>query len=136
MWSTDSRWFDVAVFSTLWAVLVIAFGRFEQHKPVWRRLLKFAVLLALLLLLVSAAGRLVAYGVLGLFLGAGAAIHFTVLSRYGVNGWTAEPRDKFEVLLRDLETEGEARALLRLVRGLPRRVSPTERPRGSGRRGW
>ena len=121
MWSTDSRWFDVAVFTTLWAVLVIAFGRFEQHKPAWRRLLKFAVLLTLLLLLMSAAGRLVAYGVLALFLAAGAAIHFTVLSRYGINGWTAEPRDKFEALLRDLESEGETRALMRLFRGLPRR---------------
>jgi hypothetical protein len=32
MWTLDSRWFDVAVFSTLWGVLVIVFGRFEQHK--------------------------------------------------------------------------------------------------------
>ncbi len=42
----DSRWFDVAAFSTLWAVLTVVFGRFEQHKPAWRRLAKFAALLA------------------------------------------------------------------------------------------
>jgi hypothetical protein len=57
-----------------------------------------------------------AYGVLAFFLGAGAAIHFTALSRYGINAWTAEPRDNFEALLRELEREGEARALLRLFR--------------------
>src|SRR5687768_11607890 len=35
MWSTDSRWFDVAAFSTLWVVLGVLFGKFEQHKPAW-----------------------------------------------------------------------------------------------------
>jgi hypothetical protein len=34
-------------------VLVITFGRFEQHKPVWRRLAKFALLLTLLLVLIE-----------------------------------------------------------------------------------
>ena len=38
MWTLDSRWFDVAAFSTLCAVLTVLFGRFEQHKPAWRRL--------------------------------------------------------------------------------------------------
>jgi hypothetical protein len=122
MWSIDSRWFDVAALTTLWAVLVIVFGRFEQHKPAWRRLSKFAVLLVLLLVLVETTGRFVAYGVLGLFLAAGASIHFTVLSKRGINGWTGEPRDRFEALVRELEIQGEARALLRLARDLlPRR---------------
>jgi hypothetical protein len=31
MWSTDSRWFDVAAFTTLWAALVVVFSPFEQH---------------------------------------------------------------------------------------------------------
>ena len=52
MWTLDSRWFDVAAFSTLWAVLTVVFGRFEQHKPAWRRLAKFAALLTLLLVLI------------------------------------------------------------------------------------
>ena len=122
MWATDSRWLDVAVFSTLWAVLVIVFGRFEQHKPVWRRLLKFAVLLALLLGLIASAGRAWAYGVLALFLAAGGALHFAVLSRRGINGWTGEPREKLEALLREIERDGEARSLLRVARNLrPRR---------------
>jgi hypothetical protein len=41
MWSVDTPWFDVAVVSTAIAVGSILFGRFEEHKPRWRRLLKF-----------------------------------------------------------------------------------------------
>ena len=122
MWSTDSRWFDVAAFATLSVVLTVAFGRFEQHKPAWRRLSKLAALLVLLVVLVEIAGRPVAYGVLGLLLMAGASFHFAVLSKLGINGWTGEPRDRFEALLREFETEGETQTMLRLARELlPRR---------------
>ena len=118
----ESRWFDVAAFTTLWAGLVIVFGHFEQHKPAWRRLLKFALLLALLIGLVDIAGRGWAYGVLALLLVAGASIHFTVLSTLGINGWTGEPRDKFEALLLEIDANGEARTLLKLARGQRRGV--------------
>ena len=115
MWATDSRWFDVAAFSTLWVVLTFVFGHFEQHKPAWRRLTKFGVLLALLLLLIATAGRAWAYAALGLLLVTGAGFHFAVLSRLGINGWTGEPRDKFEALLREIEAHGERRTLLRIA---------------------
>jgi hypothetical protein len=122
MWSTDSRWFDIAAFTTLWAVLTVVFGRFEQHKPAWRRLSKWAALLVLLLVLVQMAGRPVAWGVLGLLLTAGASFHFAVLAKLGINGWTGEPRDRFEALVRELEMHGETRGILRLARDLlPRR---------------
>ena len=118
MWSTDSRWFDIAAFTTLWAVLTVVFGRFEQHKPAWRRLSKGAALLVLLLGLVQVGGRLLAWGVFGLLLTAGASFHFAVLSKLGINGWTGEPRDRFEALIREGDMHGEARTLVRLVRGL------------------
>jgi hypothetical protein len=118
MWSIDTRWFDVATFTTLWVVLVLVFGHFAQHNPAWRRLAKFAVLLALLLVLIETAGRLVAYGVLGLLLIAGASLHFAVLSRRGINGWTGEPRERFEALLREIDAQGETRMILGAVRAL------------------
>jgi hypothetical protein len=77
MWSTDSRWFDVAAFSTLWVVLGVLFGKFEQHKPAWRRLSKKAALLILL-------------------------------------------------LVRELETHGDTRTILRRVRGHSERSSPVD----------
>ena len=118
MWTLDARWFDVAGFSTLCAVLTVVFGHFERHKPAWRRVAKLAVLLALLLALIETAGRAWAYTILGLLLTTGAAFHFAVLSRLGINGWTGEPRDRFESLLREIQVHGEVRTLLRLARGL------------------
>ena len=111
----DSRWFDVAGFTALCAVLTVVFGRFEQHKPAWRRLAKLAVLMALLLALIETVGRGWGYGVLGLLLAAGTALHFTVLSSLGINGWTGEPREKFEALLREIDATGEARTLLTIA---------------------
>jgi len=118
MWKFDTRWFDVAAFSTVWAALIIVFGHFEQHKPAWRRLLKFALGMALLLGMAEMAGRAWAYAVMGMLLAAGGAIHFTVLSKRGINGWTGEPREKFAALLHDIEAHGEARTLWRLARDL------------------
>lgn len=121
MWTLDSRWFDVAIFSTLSVVLTVIFGRFEEHKAAWRRLAKLALLLALLLALIDVAGRAWAYGILGLLFAAGGSFHFFVLSRAGINGFTGEPREKFEALLRDVAAHGELRTLISLAR--PRRRS-------------
>ena len=74
--------------------------------------------MVLLLVLVEVAGRRVAYGVLGLLLVSGASVHFAVLSKRGINGWTGEPRDRFEALLREIESRGEARMILGAVRDL------------------
>ena len=113
----DSRWLDVAALTTLFVALTLVFGRFERHKPAWRRLGKIAVLVALVLVLIESVGRAGGYAVLGLLLLAGTALHFVVLSRAGINGWTGEPREKFEALLQEIGAHGEARTLLRHARG-------------------
>jgi hypothetical protein len=41
-------WFDVAVVLGLFAVGSILFGHFEAHRPKWRRLLKMAVFVTLI----------------------------------------------------------------------------------------
>ena len=112
----DSRWVDVAALTTLLIGLTLVFGRFERHKPAWRRLAKIAVLAGLLLLAIEGLGRAWGYAVLGLLLLSGVALHFTVLSRLGIDGWTGEPRDKFEALLQEIDAHGEARTLLRHAR--------------------
>jgi putative Mn2+ efflux pump MntP len=100
MWRTDTLWFDVAVVMTIFAVGGILFGRFEQHKPRWRRVLKVAVVLAVILALSTTIGRLWAYGVLMLPLLAAAWVHLYWLPKHGINGWTAEPYDKYLELVR------------------------------------
>jgi hypothetical protein len=116
----DSRWVDVAVLITFLVVLTVVFDRFERHKPAWRRLAKIAVLVALVLVAIESLGRAWGYAVLGLLLLAGTALHFTVLTRLGINGWTGEPREKFEALLREIEVRGEAATLLRIALGFRR----------------
>jgi cytochrome c oxidase assembly factor CtaG len=49
MWETDVLWLDAAVVLGLFTVGSILFGRFEEHKPRWRRLLKVAIVLGLVL---------------------------------------------------------------------------------------
>jgi hypothetical protein len=111
----DSRWFDAAVFTTLCTVLTVVFDRFERHKPAWRRLGKIAALVAMLLLAIEGLGRAGGYAVLVLLLAAGTGVHFVVLSKLGINGWTSEPRDKFEALLDEIRTHGELRTLVRVA---------------------
>jgi hypothetical protein len=119
----DSRWFDVAALTTALVVLTGVFDRFERHKPAWRRLAKIVVLVTLVLVVIESLGRVWGYAVLGLLLAAGMWLHFTVLSRLGISGWTGEPRDRFEALLREIEAKGERRTLLSVVRSR-RRSAP------------
>jgi len=123
MWTTDSRWFDAAVLTTALVVLTAIFDRFERHKPAWRRVGKIVVLVALVLVAIEALGRAWGYAVLGLLLLAGTALHFVVLWKLGINGFTAEPREKFETLLHEIKTHGERRTLLRVATSR-RRSSP------------
>lgn len=95
MWSIDSRWFDVAVVMSIFGIGNILFGHFEQHKPRWRRVLKVIVVAGVFLGLAEWAGRPWAYGVLAIPLIAAAYVHIWWLPSHGINGWTAEPRDKY-----------------------------------------
>jgi len=100
MWNTDALWFDVAVVMSIFAVGNVLFGRFEEHRSRGRRLLKVVLVLAVTLTLSATAGRLWAYGVLAVPLIAAAYVHLVWLPQRGINGWTAEPRDKYLELMK------------------------------------
>lgn len=100
MWSTDTLWFDVAVVMTIFAIGSVLFGRFEDHKSRARRVLKVVIVTAVTVTIAQSAGRAWAYGLLMLPLAAAAWIHLVWLPRHGINGWTAEPRDKYLELVR------------------------------------
>jgi hypothetical protein len=95
MWQTDTLWFDVSAVMAIFAVGNILFGRFEEHRPRWRRLLKVALVLTVVVGLSSTVGRLWAYGVMAEPMIAAVWVHLVWLPRHGINGWTAEPRDKY-----------------------------------------
>jgi len=104
MWNTDTLWFDVAVVMSIFAVGGVLFGRFEEHKSRGRRLLKVVLVVAVTLTLSASVGRLWAYGVLAVPLIAAAYVHLVWLPQRGINGWTAEPRDKYLELMKSRRT--------------------------------
>ena len=100
MWHTDTLWFDVAIVMSIFAVGNILFGRFEEHRSRGRRILKPVLFLALTLSLSATVGRVWAYAVLAVPLLLAVWVHAVWLPRHGINGWTAEPRDRYLELLR------------------------------------
>jgi hypothetical protein len=99
MWRTDTYWFDVAVVTSLLTLGSILFGRFEEHKPRWRRVLKAALGTALIVGVSATAGRPWALALVVLIIAGATAIHAWWLPRHGVNGWTGEPRERYYALL-------------------------------------
>ena len=108
MWRTDTYWFDVAMATTVLMLGHIYFGRFEEHRPRWRRLLKSVLLVAMLVGITAWAGRVWMFGFLGVIAVGVLVIHAWWLPRQGVNGWTAEPRDRFYALV-GLDRTGKPR---------------------------
>ncbi len=100
MWRLDTPWFIVALVMTIFAVGGVIFGRFDQHKPRWRRVLKQALVLAAFLLVDKFGGRSWAFGLLGLFAAAVVVIHGWWLPKHGINGLTAEPYDQYLALVK------------------------------------
>lgn len=99
MWRIDTLWFDVAVVLGLFAIGSILFGHFEEHRPKWRRLLKVAVVLAVVVGLSATMGRVWAYAVLALPILGAAWVHGWWLPKHGINGWTGEPKERYYELI-------------------------------------
>ena len=95
MWIRNSYWFDLALYFGMVALGSICFGRFEDWKPRWRRVLKIVIFTVLFTGLLQLGGRPLAWGVLGALLLVVIYLHAVWLPLHGINGWTAEPRDKY-----------------------------------------
>jgi hypothetical protein len=99
MWNINTRWFDIAIIMSIFAVGGVMFGRFEMHKPWWRRVLKQVVVVLGIVTIAETLGRPWAYGFLGLVACAAAIVHLWWLPKHGINGLTAEPYDKYLALV-------------------------------------
>lgn len=76
----------------------IVFWKFDPRQPLWRRLLKVVAALAVTAVVshyFGWTGVLIWFAILLLPL---VYIHGIWLPRHGVNGWTAEPREKYHQL--------------------------------------
>lgn len=92
-------WLELAVTFGIFAVGNILFGHFEEGRSKWRRVLKVFVTGGVMVGVSAWAGRGWFFGLLGLMGGLVLIIHGWWLPyRHGVNGWTAEPKDKYYAL--------------------------------------
>ncbi|MGH7679557.1 MAG: hypothetical protein ACRENU_13895 [Gemmatimonadaceae bacterium] len=108
MWRTDTYWFDVAVITTLLMLGHLFFGRFTEHQPRWRKLLKSVVGIVLIVGTSVWFGRAWSWVFMGAIAVAVIVVHGWWLPRNGVNGWTGEPKARYYELL-GLDAQGRPR---------------------------
>ena len=108
MWRTDTYWFDVAMATSGLILGQLFLGHFGEHKPRWRRLLKSVLTVSLVVGTTAFAGRGWTFLLFGAIVIALVVVHGWWLPRHGVNGWTAEPRDRYYELI-GLDPSGKPR---------------------------
>jgi hypothetical protein len=96
--TTNSLWLEVALVSSLFALGQIFFADFETRTPKWKKVVKFIFFTALARVISVTFGRIWFFALFAFLLGAVALIHAWWLPKNGINGWTAEPKDKYYAL--------------------------------------
>ena len=92
-------WFELAVVFGLTALGGILFAPFCERESKLRRIAKLVIGGGIAVLVSATAGRPWFFVLLGAIGGAVVYIHGWLLPRkYGINGWTAEPREKYRAL--------------------------------------
>lgn len=102
--ATNTLWFEIAVITGIFALGHIFFGHFEVHTAKWKKVLKIVVFTALACTLSAVFGRIWFFVFLGTLFSIVALIHAWWLPKNGINGLTAEPKEKYYAL-RDWQLE-------------------------------
>ena len=95
MWNTDTIWFDISLVTGMTEFGTIYFGHFEVHTPKWRKTLKLLMFIGIVVLLTSTVGRMWTYIFLAALVVFVIIVHGIILPAKGINGWTAEPKEKY-----------------------------------------
>jgi hypothetical protein len=88
-------WFEIAIIAKFLLVGHILFGHFEEKTPRWRKLLKAALTLIIFPSIAYFFGSFWFWTALGLAVVPVLLIHLWWLPKQGINGWTAEPKEKY-----------------------------------------
>ena len=88
-------WMAVAITAIIFAIGNILFGQFEERTPKWRRVTKVFLVLGLVAAISAKFGAAWGLFPIALMWVAWAVVHLWWLPRNGINGFTAEPRDKY-----------------------------------------
>jgi len=85
----------VAITATIFAIGNIVFGQFEEKTPKWRRVTKVVLVLGMVAALSAKFGPAWGLFPIGLMLIGFVIVHLWWLPRHGINGLTAEPKEKY-----------------------------------------
>jgi len=96
--STWPYWFEIAVICAITTVGNIVMGHWAEQTPKWRRILKAFVICVVSVVISATAGRAWFFAMLGVMMAFVVVVHVWWLPRKGINGWTAEPREKYYAL--------------------------------------
>jgi hypothetical protein len=88
-------WYEVAIIALIFAIGNILFGHFEERTPKWRGLLKIILFIGIGLFISYYAGRNWFHIFLCIMFIPVLIIHAWWLPKKGINGWTAEPKEKY-----------------------------------------
>lgn len=91
----NNLWFEIALVSFVFAMGNILLGHFELKTPKVKRVAKFIGTLCLVCLISYFFGRNAALVFLAIAFIPVCYIHLWWLPKNGINGWTAEPKDKY-----------------------------------------
>jgi uncharacterized protein YqhQ len=89
---------DLTVVAAILVFGNVKLRHFEPRMPLWRRVLKILIILAATAAISYYFGRMGVIIAFGIALLPVIYIHGIWLPRHGVNGWTAEPREKYYAL--------------------------------------
>ena len=93
-------WFEVAVVCGLTCIGSAVLSGFAQYESKWRRILKLVIGVAIAVAVSATVGRPWFFALLGALAVFLVVIHGWWLPRHGVNGLTAEPKEKYFALRR------------------------------------
>jgi len=88
-------WMAVAITAIIFAIGNILFGHFEERTPKWRRVTKVFLVLGFVAALSAKFGPAWGLFPVALMLVAFGIVHLWWLPRHGINGLTAEPKEKY-----------------------------------------
>ncbi len=73
----------------------VVFKKFEKHVPMRRRIVKLLTVVGVLSIIGIVFSRYAFWGTIGLMTIGQIYVHGVYFPKHGVNGWTAEPYDKY-----------------------------------------
>ncbi len=73
----------------------VVFNKFEKHVPMQKRITKLIILVSVLAIIGVLFSRFAFWSVIALMTIGQVYVHGIYFPKHGVNGWTAEPYDKY-----------------------------------------